>query len=418
MRRAADVTEAAFEFFRPRSVWDDGDWPSFDELYVERPDESPRARMAAELTHAGPRAKVWLTGPRGSGKSTELRALADELRDRLVPVRISLRERLDPGRGLSLRMLLMMLSFWLLRHVSREKLPMNDTWKLGPKIDSNFSDWVGVIRNATGLPAPRSSADVIDTLGRGLFQLLRQARYDDDLRTKLEVADHYSIDRLNQLVSDLIELIERHGEHPALLIIDDAEHFDQGGSAERLFIEHAETLEQLPCRAALVYPPQLDLRPEAHALWGGRLRARISPLPAGHGGGEFLRRVGRGRLARDELISDEALELATRYCSGLPGELIHLLGLGFAGAHLAGKQQLDTASMGAALEHRARVLATMLADEAVHRSVAAAREHGRLPAGAGALWDSSLLVELAPHGDHVPRFGPHPLLSYSAEQGG
>lgn len=353
MPKATNVTEAAYEHFAKvdRSVWElDPELPGFMDLYVDRresdPDpEQPTIPVFNQIKHQmlnarGP-SKVFLTGQKGSGKSMELRRVLEDsaIQQRFELVSVIISERIDIQQHVDIRYLLLVLAASLADHIVEQRFDQDAGWV--DQGGASLDPWIQHLARLQSPEAPSTADDFKLGIKIPLVELSAALRSDEQIREKILKSDAFSVTAVTRLVSDLIVLIGRLAKRDVLLILDDGDKLTDQNTARGIFIEHAGTLERLPCRAVITFPYWLHFDQRFHAVTTERPVHVLANIKVAHretpqevlpGAFLFFKTV-YSRLVEPgaKLIEpeNEVIAEAVRHSAGIPREFLRVLQRGF-----------------------------------------------------------------------------------------
>jgi hypothetical protein len=361
---------------------------------------------------------VLVTGQRGSGKSTELRRLAEEpeVYQKLEVIRFLVRRWLSEERPLTARDYLFSLAAALAEHIERKEYHTASNLGFALTEDQEVAAWLNLLKGTFKLDLSRLASGGFK-LKTAFLEASPMLRSDDELRARLLKEDHFEVSRLMKLVRLLLQTIHQCAQRKVCLLVDDTDKFVQEATQDNLFRTHLHDVLGLPCLTVLTFPYNLHFdesfmgiasqRYEVVVINNVKVVKRDQPMQVLPEAREFF-----GPLfdiyAERSLITGEALDEAIRLSAGIPREFLRVLEKGFSVARRSRASQLDEVIFNIASHELENSLlaATQLAEtrkrlKAIRLSrLLHTREDHKL-------LDSLFVVEMV---NHRPWYDVHPLM--------
>ena len=430
MRRATNVTDAAYEYFSKvdRSVWEnDSELPDFMDLYVDRRESEPDAeepripvftQIKNQLLYSRAASKVFVTGQKGSGKSMELRRVLEDasIKGRFELISVVISERIDIQQHVDIRYLLLVLATSLADHIVFRNFHERSDWTAqgGGSLDSATK----ALARVPNFEVPADDAPFKDGVRDALTNLHRKLRSDQALREK--TLDAVSVTSITPMVADLIVLIGRLAARPVVLIIDDGDKLADQKTACGIFIDHAGTLERLPCRAVITFPYWLHFDPRFHAttierpvhvLANIKVTHRETPTDVLPGALNFFKTIYSKLVESDTALIEpesDVIEEAVRHSAGIPREFLRVLQRGFTLASALDEPKLTVPRLRQAVSELRRGMIPFTQTRAVRQQLERIRLTWKLDRPEDwTLLDAMLVVELS---NDKPWYDVHPIL--------
>jgi hypothetical protein len=296
--------------------------------FVERAG-SPRRRLARFLEPHRPR-KVLFVGHRGTGKSTELNKLAEEIQDRFHTIgfnaltvigRANMRYE-DLMLGLATQVTRRCIDDGLIGRPAAE--PLREGWQA-------LADWWRQMVAGFSLGAPRELS-TIATLSTFLGEIEVGVRQSAFTREQLNALVDRQMPELVRWLNWVVGEAEKHlNPRSLLLVVEGLDKIDLE-AARPIFRDRAATITAL--NASTIYTFPISLRYTAdyqaiqrhfdHHVLLPNLRLRDADGNDDPNGQEALRRIVLNRLNED-LIHPEALDLLLMASGGIAVDLVKLV---------------------------------------------------------------------------------------------
>lgn len=379
-------------------------------FYVERPD-NPADRLRRILLrpyHSPP--KLFFSGHRGCGKSTELARLAadPDIKARFFPVHFSIRKEADIN-SLDYRDVLTIMGGQLYQQyraaggkLDKQLLKELDSWrgKLEEQITTTISGRIRI-----------SEAELEAGLDNFFTKLVAKVKLEPRTRHEIRQVLERDITGLLDIINLIVASIHAKEKRSPLILIDDLDKPSLEVS-RTIFCQQREIMLQPACpivytvSSPLFYGVEFEaLRDRAVFLPNIKVYERESDVPATER--ETLRRAVLCRMDA-ELISPEALDLIAQMSGGVFRELMRLMRSAVDRALESGSNRITTEhAQAAAAEIRGEYRRILNRDQ--RRLLARVHDTHQLddPAQAAPLLQLLALLEYA---DDEPWFDCHPVL--------
>ncbi len=297
---------------------------ALERYYVQRP-HAPLGPMNAYLrATVDQRVKVLFGGHRGSGKSTELARLAQDLKDDFLVVPFSV-YRLN-REDLSHVDLALACASALLRRVTEETAAV----RVPPDLLADVLAWLSSDIACEKTITQTKSGTIAARLGAFLAVLegkyARETQTRETIRSRLAYRLSELIDRVNAVCAE----IECNGP-PPLIVVEDLDKVNLSVGRD-LFFDHAATLTAMACNIVYTFPISLRfdnkyIQHKGDYSWLFLLPnipvcdRTGQPNPAAR---RALREVITRRVAADA-FGKQALESIVRLSGGLMRDLIRIV---------------------------------------------------------------------------------------------
>lgn len=395
MAPAASVKEAAYRNFLH---WDRGvggdDQGDTSAIYVNRyTGGDPKrgkipvfTRIKQMLLNEQGHLTVLLSGQVGSGKSTELRKLLDdvEVRQRFECVIGKLPEELNAVGAGAFRVLLVSLCALVARHLDERKFTSSARWETAVS-GLTFEGWVRLLKRTGNLPEAPTHADFEGAIKTPVLELSARLLGDGEIRKRLLDAQEFTAEAWIRLLSEMLDVLEKVGGRPVLLVLDEGDKVRNADAAREVFVSHHSMLSSLPCRTVVTFPYWLHFDPAFNPIYGeGRVHVlrnikvvdrrpteERDTTPLLPGGREFFFNMYRRLVASGAALieSDEVLERAIRLSAGVPREFMRVLQKGFEFASIYEESVLTLATLDEAIEELRYGVQATIQREDVRRSL-------------------------------------------------
>jgi hypothetical protein len=311
-------------------------------FFVER-QQSPIARMRLLLEDSERPQKILFTGHRGSGKSTELAKLADDLREEFLTISFSIKERVLSINDVEPADVMLSLGLALTEYATEERINLDaNTYRHV----LNFTR--EIIEEVEQEAAVQQSAEVESDVGLrsrlgslvGRFQ--QRLTTEETTRRKVRQKLKVRLTDLSRNIEILAREIEVYDGRPPLLVLMDLDKTSLD-VARRLFHDNSQPLRMPEVNVIYTFP--IALR---RASLFGQVKMnfpQVERLPnistyhrdgRDHAAGRTaLRRILTCR-ADDALFADGVLDDLARLSGGIPRELIKLARLACLEARIRG----------------------------------------------------------------------------------
>lgn len=314
MVKTATTLQEAYNNLDPNEPLPGEDHP----FYVQRPEEFGFGTLLQALLNAGPRDKFLFSGPRGSGKSTELRRLSAhiDLHQRFIPVYLTIETDLDLG-DVDYQDILFLIGVKAMEKTRESPQPLLEWYQdVLREVNREYGTEVSV---GGGLPSLIAFQAVL----RSSYQIRRTTRSHVERRLS------QLIDRFNQMMETVRQ---KHGRLP-LVLVDGLDKVYDVKVAVKMFLEGAAALTALHC--PVMYTVPLSLLYDQQ-LGGVRMAFRSQyQLPSirichrdgspDEEGRRFLEEVLKRRVAED-LLPSESRQALVELSGGVLKHLVSLAG--------------------------------------------------------------------------------------------
>lgn len=371
MQPARTLDDAAYNALLNfnRNIWEEPSyWWSFEEAYVDR-SLAPDGDLAPRFKHIGAlllnnrgNTKVLFTGQIGSGKSMELRRLAEEpeIKQKFEVVRFSVLDKLNDAIDNDINHVLLAMASELVDHVVKMGYHELGKWDKADRATTEIRGWLELLVRD---PKPKLP-DEFDQMTMKLKTEL--AEWSVRLRSESERRDEVSkleVRQLQLLVTMFLRWIEDASDRKVMLIVDDGDKLHTEISLQSIFVRGIRTLTELPCKMILTYPFQLAFREDFVAppevlreqLFNIKVIKRSEPQLLLEGARTFFRSL-LDRLVdpATNLIDPAVIDEAARLSAGVPREFVRLLQKGAETAATDGSLRVDPRIFTAAIANYRR----------------------------------------------------------------
>lgn len=371
MQPARTLDDAAYNSLLNfnRNIWEEpSDWWSFEEAYVDR-SLAPDGDLAPRFKHIGAlllknrgNTKVLFTGQIGSGKSMELRRLAEEpeIKEAFEIVRFSVLDKLNDAIDNDINHVLLAMASQLVDHIVRVNYHEIGKWDKADKASKELRGWLALLLRD---PKPKLPAEFDQMTVKLKTEL---AEWSVRLRSESERRDEVSkleVRQLQMLVSLFLTWLKDVSGRDVMLIVDDGDKLHTEVSLQSIFVRGVRTLTELPCKMILTYPFQLAFREDFVAppevlreqLFNIKVIQRREPERLLDGARSFFRSL-LDRLVdpATNLIDPAVVDEAARLSAGVPREFVRLLQKGAETAATDGSLRVDPRIFAAAIANYRR----------------------------------------------------------------
>jgi hypothetical protein len=329
--------------------------------FVERP-WSPLKALKVLLEDSEEPQKILFTGHRGSGKTTELAKLADNLKNEFFIIQCSAERHLNLF-DLTHADVILSLGLELLDQVKKQSIPVNN------KILGSFHDFTKKIVLEIEDEEKKILGGELEGGIPDIATLTGKYKTEDTTRINIRKSLDHCLQELFENIDFLAQEIKIRTGRPVLAFVEDLDKTDIQ-TAEDLFYKHAASL--LTPRLAIIFTFPIELRfdnnfmhirssfPTIVALPNINLRHRDnSPNDSGK---KLLENILAKRL-EEHLIMQDALISLVESSGGIPRELIALARGACVAARVADKTSIDEESAAQAVQDRRRDYEVLLPAE-------------------------------------------------------
>ena len=257
MIKKAKKLEEMFAVFDPFPLVEK---EQFDEFYVDT--YEARGANVVKLMSYGleyslnPYMKILFMGHRGSGKSTELSLLMEELKGQFEIINFFIQNEIDTDNMTYIDFIFAIMSQIIKYIETNTKLSLSNS-----DIEGLYNYWYGekVIEEsefdygemAVDFSAKLSFLKQIILSGGGILKTGSESK--TSLRRKIEPKVGYLVMLMNQIIQKINKQLESNGSKGLLMIIEDLDKISID-TAEGLFIKHRKTWLSLNVRLILTFP--------------------------------------------------------------------------------------------------------------------------------------------------------------------
>lgn len=299
-------------------------------FYVHRPDE-PLAKLLQKLVLPSQKPpKIFFSGLRGSGKSTELQHLAahEEITSKYYPLFFSIRDDVNPTE-IDHRDVLLSIASHLYDEL--KKRSASTQGKEMRNLEKNIESWQGMVQKeiTTRLTGPVAEYG----FNVSIFNIGAQLKMEPETRSVLRQVIKRNILDLVKLLDTIARVFQEQTKRMPLILIDDLDKLEYA-QAKALFQEQYSLM--LSPEMAIVYTVSSGLfysevfdtiRDHAEFLPNilvGRRESQTGRWVQDETGYEVMRAFVERRMS-PRLIEPQALDLAIRYSGGVFREMARLI---------------------------------------------------------------------------------------------
>ena len=299
-------------------------------FYVPRP-ESPMHMMMVYLQALNKPGKFLFTGPRGSGKSTELHRLVEKLKNQFFIVHFSVTNTLNPFDLKFIDLLLGIANQLFATATDQKVLPKGVTQIIKEDLLEELHRWF-TRELLKDIPFRSPEQNLSLNAKVNLLAVELEGKLGNEPRTRELVREQAEL-RLNQLIENInfvIDSIRRAIKRDTLIIVEDIDKLDLKLAAN-LYFQHATSLTAP--KAHIIYTFPTALRYTNDFMQIRRNFDEDLTLPnikvkqrdgAAHAEGQKMLRQVIGERMQAELITPEAIDLLVEMSGGIPVTLIDL----------------------------------------------------------------------------------------------
>jgi len=310
------------------------------EYYVRR--ESPIDRHANALRSSRRPLKYLFVGSRGNGKSTELNRLSGLLKDDLLIVPFSIRDKLNLY-DIEYSDILLIIAAEIHENVS-------ENVKLSSELSGYLDSWSEkILENEKCLGF---SGEVKTGFSAFVLNLTGKMKTEATTRQVTRKVIQPQLSDLVYAVNKIITEAEEKLDKNILVIIDDLDkvNLEKG---EELFYKHGAELTSPICRIIYTIPQPLlfsnKIRQIVLQYFDGRIDLGNIIIYNRHGeldleGCDLMKRVALKRMD-ESLISNDALDLAIKYSAGVMTEFIRIIRSAGNIADTDGRRSIDVSDV-------------------------------------------------------------------------
>jgi GTPase SAR1 family protein len=320
------------------------------DFFIERPN-SPVDEIKLFLELATEPEKILFSGHRGSGKTTELIRLTQELSETHIPIRFSIQKILDPF-DLKYIDVLLSIGFQLFDLAAQTDLDLEDG--LRDDLIRNVLHFAEDITKEV-FEQDTSGKTAVASLQYLLGKVTGKISTEDTTRKTIRIKIQPRLSELIQTIEDVVVAIEQATGKRILVVVEDLDKADLA-TVKEMFFEHSASL--IRPRVTIIYTFPIALRfdnafmqiknnfSEDYPLSNIKTETRDGEdFPAGI---DTMVEIIRRRMDAD-LLTDKAAVKMAKLSSGVPREFIRIARQATLSAVLAKKDTVDVASVDEAI---------------------------------------------------------------------
>lgn len=323
--------------------------PASSSYYVQRPDPA-LLRLRRDLLRKGASPpKIFYTGLRGAGKSTELnRLIADEaIRERYVVIDYRIGDVADPFNLSHVDIL-----FSMGAQIFNQYTDAEDGYggSLPDDLIRELEGWRGRIEERVRSVDKVVGAEGELSLNAYFLKVLARSKAEESSRREIRQLIEPRLSELIETINLIIAAIaanEKEKERHVLVVIDDLDK-PPLETAKRIFHDYYTVLMQPACAVIYTVPAAIFFAPEFTPLRGqNRFLPNLKLHPAGKPQERFEKsyetlRDFFSRRADRRLITDDALEAAATSSGGVFREMARIIRTAADLALEAGRERIET----------------------------------------------------------------------------
>ena len=317
-----------------------------------------RVQIRDANAHQNRFAKIALVGHRGSGKTTELFRIQNDLSDQFVPLYLSLSNYVL--RDCSYIDILL----WLIEKVVRQFSAAK--WPINAKVVIDITDWLAVkcfddlevikeeIRSEVGTDFQSEFGIYwmpVLLLSRIKSMMVASSMHRLNIRKKLQTYTEEIIYHVNRFLDEARQTLMRINKPPDLLIIIDNFDHIPAEMAKKLFFDSAEILHSLRSHIVFTAPVALRLPPDPignhfeHCYYLPLVETQQDGEDDFEPGIKGLTEIVKNRLEIEKYFKNKNLALQLIKCSGGNlRDLMMLINSAQVAARASNKRQIDESS--------------------------------------------------------------------------
>jgi hypothetical protein len=342
------------------------------EWYIDRPG-NPLKRMEIYLQGLGlanEPVKLLFTGHVGSGKSTTLNKLAEELKRRFLIVPFDVRQSASIA-DLTYIDLILGMATSLFRRATESDVLAKAPAQIASQVWEDLSQFIEkVIFGPATFRTPSADAEFSAKVNFLAVEFetkfAREAATRDEIRKRIEPR----LAELHDRIDHVADLVLVHYKRPVLFFVEGTDKPDLN-RARDIFAGHAYALTAFRASAIYTFPIGLRYSVDFNLIRDHFTEAFVLPnLKVAHRDGSSnakgLERLGKALAVRmaDALIEDQAREHAIRASGGLMRTLVQLVRRSAVNAIAAGQEAISLENVKAAVdEERASFIASLSRDD-------------------------------------------------------
>lgn len=312
---------------------------NFDDFYVDtsriRSVINARSEIINTLKYGiNPYTKILLMGHKGSGKSTEMVKISEELKDQYEIINFSIAQEVELI-GIQYIDVIFAVMSQIIEYLSSASSVMvktdildklTDYWKKEITLEIVKDDFAGA--EACG-KAELSFLKRISVYGKGVFKTGTETK--KSIRKSIEPKISYLIALINEVLEDLNKQLRENGGKELLIVIEDLDKLDIA-DAKHLFVEHRKTLLSLHLKMIFSFPIYMAYTAEfgminddfdKYVLYS-MIKVNNSDRTRNEEGISILKEIVYKRMNPD-LVSNSALEYMIMKSGGAIRDLFTML---------------------------------------------------------------------------------------------
>jgi len=315
-------------------------------------------RIHIEVTSGEPSSMLF-TGHGGSGKSTELNKLIEELDKEYLVVKVRTSD-IVARADLTYVDVILITAMALFRAASNEQLIQRAPAQIAEEVWRQVKQVIEhvIFGHQPTHPTTSSEASLNLSIPKTIFGLTLEfeARFKNEVDTRAKIRERLR-DNLSEVINKanrLIEEIQRRHRLPVLLLVEDTDKPDPG-RAKEIFFDHPQSLTALKALTIYTFPVALRYNSQFIELDRYFKIFRMPNLALVHKDGTINRRSWRvlgeviHRRLDPALIAPKARQTIIRASGGIMGLLIALVQSAATNAHARGAQRIEHSDAMAAL---------------------------------------------------------------------
>lgn len=230
---------------------------------------SARSEIVTTLKYGiNPYTKILLMGHKGSGKSTEMVKISEELKDQYEIINFSIAQEVELI-GIQYIDVIFAVMSQIIEYLSISQSVMvkpnildklTDYWKKEITLEIVNDDFAGM---EAGGKVELSFLKRISTYGKGIFKASTETK--KKIRKEIEPKISYLIALINEVLEDLNEQLRENRGKELLVVIEDLDKLDIA-DAKQLFFLHRKTLLSLHLKMIFSFPIYMAYTTEFGAI--------------------------------------------------------------------------------------------------------------------------------------------------------
>lgn len=296
---------------------------------------SARSEIITTLKYGiNPYTKILLMGHKGSGKSTEMVKISEELKDQYEIINFSIAQDVELI-GIQYIDVIFAVMSQIIEYLSASPSVMvkpdileklTDYWKKEVTLEIVNDDFAGA---EAGGEAKLSFLKQISVYGKGIFKTSTESK--KKIRKEIEPKISYLIALINEVLEDLNSQLKENGGKELLVVIEDLDKLDIA-DAKQLFFFHRQTLLSLHLKMIFSFPIYMAYTTEFGAISDefdkavlySMIKVNNSDGTRNEEGISILKKIVYKRMDPD-LVSNSALEYMILKSGGAIRDLFTML---------------------------------------------------------------------------------------------